>query len=212
MIKTIIFDFGDVFINLDKKGTIKKSKELLGLDIISENKNADNKIIFDANNDYEKGYISTEEFIDFYSKLDKNISKKQIVELWNSLIKDFPKHRLEFIKQLKAENKFNLILLSNTNELHIEQVIKNMTLERYNDFKSCFHKFYLSHEIHLRKPNVDVFKFILNKNNLKAEECFFIDDTKQNIEAAKKTGIHCWNIDEQTQDVTTLFKTFKHLF
>ena len=210
MIKTLIFDFGDVFINLDKKGTIKRAKQLFGHDIITEKRGKHNQAIFKTNDDYEKGLISSQEFISFYSKLAPQVSKDDIVKLWNSLIKDFPKHRLEFIQRLKQENKFHLILLSNTNELHINYIKKHVPF--YETFKSCFHKFYLSHKIQLRKPNANIFEFVLKESDVLAEECIFIDDTKENTEAASKLGIKVWNIDETSEDVTTLFKTQRHLF
>jgi len=210
MIKTIIFDFGDVFINLDKQGTIKRTKELLDYDIITETKSKENETIFRVNDDYEKGLISTNDFIDFYYNLTKNVSKEQITNLWNSLIRDLPKHRLEFIKQLKSENDFNLILLSNTNELHINWIKKHISF--YEEFKACFHKFYLSHEIHLRKPNREIFDFVLNENHLKANECLFIDDTKQNTDAASQLGMQVWNNNPNTEDVTNLFNIKNHLF
>ncbi len=210
MIKALIFDFGDVFINLDKQGTIKKTKELLGLDIIIEKKSKHNEAIFKVNDDYEKGLISTDEFVSFYCDFFNTVTSDQVITLWNSLIKDFPKHRLEFIKQLKKEKQFELILLSNTNELHINYIKEHVPF--YEEFKSCFDKFYLSHEIHLRKPNADIFEFVLNESGLQPEDCFFIDDTKQNTKAAEKLGIRSWNIDEQSEDVTTLFETHNQLF
>ena len=210
MIKTLIFDFGDVFINLDKQGTIERSKDLFGYDLITEKKSKDNKAIFTTNDNYEKGLITTEVFISFYCDLFKNITRQQVINLWNSLIKDFPEQRLEFVKSLKKNKEFELILLSNTNELHINHIKEHISF--YEEFKSCFDKFYLSHEIHLRKPNHDIFEFVLNESNLKAENCFFVDDTKQNTEAAEALGIRSWNIDERKEDVTTLFKSYKNLF
>lgn len=210
MIKALIFDFGDVFINLDKPGTIKRTKELFGYDIITEKKNKDDEAIFKTNHDYEKGLITTKAFVSFYCNHFNNITSQQFISLWNSLIRDFPKYRLEFIKKLKKDSKFELILLSNTNELHINHIKEHISF--YEEFKACFNKFYLSHDIHLRKPNHDIFEFFLNKSNLKAEDCFFIDDTKQNTEAAEALGIRSWNIDEHNEDVTTLFETYRHLF
>ena len=119
MIKTIIFDFGDVFLNLDKQGTIERTKQVLGFDIITEKPNSKNKAIFKINDDYEKGLISTNEFLSFYTNLSENINKEQVITIWNSLLKDFPKHRLEFLQKLKKESNYKFILLSNTNELHL---------------------------------------------------------------------------------------------
>lgn len=210
MIKTIIFDFGDVFINLDKPGTIKRTKDLLGFDIITEAANTSSQAIFETNDAYEKGEISTDQFLSFYTNRFKGVTKNELIDLWNSLIKDFPKYRLDWLKQLKAEHDFKFILLSNTNALHINYIKEDVAF--YEEFKACFDKFYLSHEIHLRKPNADIYEFVLSENKLKAEECLFIDDTKANTDTASALGINTWNIDETSQDVIDLFHIKANLF
>ena len=74
------------------------------------------------------------------------------------------------------------------------------------------HKFYLSHEIHLRKPNTDIFEFVLRENGLKPNECLFIDDTKDNTLTADKLGFNTWTIDETKEDIITIFETKQALF
>ena len=123
---------------------------------------------------------------------------------------DFPKRRLEIIRNLAASQKFKLLLFSNTNELHIDWIKKHIPF--FNEFKSCFDAFYLSHEVKLRKPNTAVFEFILNQHQLIAEETLFIDDTKENTEAAATLGIHTWNNNPFTEDITDLFTTKSSLF
>lgn len=209
-IKTLIFDFGDVFINLDKQGIIERGKMVFGKNIISEAKSEEALDIYNTNNAYEKGLISNEEFTSFYTNLSTNVSTKAFVELWNSPIKDFPKYRLDWLQYLANKKKFKLILLSNTNDLHIEYIKKVTPF--YKDFKNCFDAFYLSHQIHLRKPDAEIFEFVLNENNLKANECLFVDDTKQNTDAASQLGIHTWTIDETSEDVTQLFNIKNELF
>ncbi len=203
MIKTLIFDFGDVFINLDKQGALNNALHLFKADVFESD------MIF-KNTHYEMGNISTLEFISFYKNKFPYLSEKQIIEAWNYIIKDFPIHRLEFVKQLAKNNEYKLILLSNTNEMHIDFIKKNVPF--YNEFKDCFDKFYLSHEILLRKPNIDIFEFVLNENGLNAKECLFIDDTKENTDSASTLGIHVWNIDERKQDVIDLFTINSELF
>ena len=39
------------------------------------------------------------------------------------------------------------------------------------------------------KPSEEIYKYLLNKYKLKAEECLFIDDIEKNIEGAKKVGM-----------------------
>lgn len=203
MIKTIIFDFGDVFINLDKNGALQNALDLFGIETFTED-------LITTNLRYEIGDISTEQFINFYHQRFPGCTEKQIIDAWNYILKDFPSYRYEFIKALKQENRFNLILLSNTNEMHIEYIKHYVSF--YEGFKSCFTQFYLSHEIHLRKPDQSIYEFVLNENHLKANECLFIDDTKENTIAAEQLGIHTWNIDETNEDVIELFNIQKHLF
>lgn len=203
MIDTIIFDFGDVFINLDKEGAMKKALETFELtslqsDMIAVNKN------------YEKGLISTKEFIDFYTSRFPELSSSQLVEIWNYIIKDFPKYRLDFLKKLSVEHHYKLILLSNTNELHIDYVME--TVPFYEAFKSQFDAFYLSHEIHQRKPDPEIFNFVLEDNRTQPESCLFIDDTLEHIQSAQQLGIKTWHLDPETEDIIDLFQTQKVRF
>lgn len=203
MIKTIIFDFGDVFINLDKEGAMNHALKIFKLETFSEEMIAFNSF-------YEQGLISTEEFIEFYLENFPDLTEEEVLFAWNCIIKDFPSHRLDFIKNLASEKKYNLILLSNTNTLHIDWIKKEVPF--YEEFKNCFDAFYLSHEIKLRKPNADIFHFVLTKNNLSPETCLFIDDTEENTETASKLGIHTWNINPKDEDITNLFTIKKDLF
>lgn len=203
MINTIIFDFGNVFIDLDIENGFQESLKTLGISTLS-------KDIIDINKLYETGSISTDDFINFYAEKFPHLTKVELIDLWNVILKDFPKYRLDFLKQLKSEKKYQLILLSNTNELHINWIKEHVPF--YEDFKNSFDAFYLSHDINLRKPNADIFEFVLNTNNLNAENCIFIDDNADNIETAKHLGIKTWYITPYKEDVVNLFSSKKHLF
>ncbi|QNK78617.1 HAD family phosphatase [Winogradskyella sp. PAMC22761] len=202
-IKTLIFDFGDVFINLDKQGAMQNALDLFQIEALDAEMNTTNEL-------YEVGKISTSEFVDFYKSKFSNIEEKQLIDVWNSILKDFPMYRLEFIQNIAKQKKYKLILLSNTNDLHIDAV--KSTTPFFEEFKACFDAFYLSQEIHFRKPNTDIFEFVLKENNLIANECLFIDDTKDNTDTAATMGFHTWNIDETKEDIITLFETKKDLF
>ncbi|OUR95117.1 haloacid dehalogenase [Flavobacteriales bacterium 34_180_T64] len=203
MIKTLIFDFGDVFINLDKQGAMQTALNLFEFDEFPEELLAVNSL-------YEQGLLTTREFLESYTDNFPEHSEQDIIKTWNCILKDFPIHRLEFIQQLAKENKYKLILLSNTNTLHIDWIIEHVPF--YNDFKAAFNAFYLSHEIHLRKPDREIFDFVLKENSLLPEETLFIDDTEENIIAAKTMRIHTWQIDPITEDVVNLFTAKKELF
>lgn len=200
MIKNIIFDFGDIFINLDKQAPlIEMSKFGLTqmtpeLDTIFKN--------------YEMGLMKSVDFINVLQSIFSDASREQIITAWNSIILDFPEERLTFIEQLKKENKYRLFLLSNTNDLHIEKVKISMGLERFKRFKNCFEQFYLSQEMKMRKPNSNIYEFVLLENELIANETLFIDDTKENTVSASELGILCWNLLVGKEDV---IETLNHL-
>ena len=196
MIKNIIFDFGDVFINLDKAATESKLYKL-GVKQVTQ------ELIHFAQL-YEMGLFSTDQFTEKFLNLFPTISIEEFKNAWNSILLDTPKNRLDFIKELSASKKYRLFLLSNTNEMHISWIQNNWGLKTYNEFKDCFEQFYLSHEIQLRKPNFDIYEFVLEENNLKSEETFFIDDTQQNTDTAKELGIQVWNINPVKEDVVDL--------
>jgi len=202
MIKNIIFDFGDIFLNLDKNATFV-ALEKLGVNEITD------EMMLIAHQ-YEKGEITTDNFVNYFNDTF-DISKEELVFAWNAILLDFPNHRLQFLKQLAASKKYRLFLLSNTNELHISWVQHQWGEELYTEFKNCFEQFYLSHEIHFRKPNSDIYKYVLQENKLNAVETFFIDDTKENTDAAERLGIQTWNLIPAKEDVVDLLtkKEFK---
>lgn len=202
MIKTIIFDFGDVFINLDKSATEKAFFKLKNVSLAPEMQKIAQY--------YETGAISTTEFIKNFKAVIPEASEKQIIDAWNAILLDFPEHRLEFLKNLASEKQYKLILLSNTNELHINWIKKHISF--YMVFKSYFDAFYLSHEINLRKPEIDIFKFVIKQHRLNPEETLFIDDTKENTDAAATLGIHTWNNNPKAEDIINLFTIKSDLF
>lgn len=202
MIKTLIFDFGDVFINLDKSATLREMQKLK-IESLSEE-------LLQTNLDYEKGLISSDAFLASYLNSFSTLTNAQIIASWNAILIDFPKYRFTFLKLLSEKKYYQLILLSNTNELHINWVIENIPF--YEDFITCFDAIYFSHEINFRKPDAEIYEFILEKHDLKPEECLFIDDTKANTQAASALGIHTWNIDPAMEDIIDLFTSNKELF
>ena len=202
MIKTIIFDFGDVFLNLDKPATLREL-EKHNITNFSES-------LSKVNQRYEKGLLNSEEFIRTLKGEYSHLSDSDITDSWNAILVDFPEYRLEFLKKLAAERKYKLILLSNTNDIHIDWCKENIPF--FEEFRNCFDAFYLSQEINQRKPDPSIFKFVLEQHQLIPEEVLFIDDTKENTEAAAKLGIHVWNIDPAGEDVVDLFHKKQELF
>ena len=118
------------------------------------------------------------------------------------MLLDFPENHLELLNTLK--NEYKLILLSNTNSIHINTISNNLGKTQWKSFCNLFDKMYLSHEIGIRKPNIEAFQFILKQQQLNPNEVLFIDDSLQHIEGAKKIGIICCHLKDG-EDITTLF-------
>ncbi|EAR11564.1 putative haloacid dehalogenase-type hydrolase [Polaribacter irgensii 23-P] len=196
MIKNIVFDFGAIFINLDKE---KFALELQKLGISQQSDE-----VLPILHQYEMGLISTEKFTAIFEE-KLGVSTEEFTKAWNAILLDFPKKRLNFIQELAENKKYRLFLLSNTNDLHISWIQNNWGTELYDTFKKCFEQFYLSHEINLRKPNIEIYNFVLETNHLIAQETLFIDDTKENTEAAKSIGIEVWHLIPEKEDIVELF-------
>jgi len=182
MIKAVIFDLGGVIINLDHNKTISALKELGFSKPIDES-------IFPFLEKFETGKINDSEFrAVLRSFLDGNPGDEQIDKAWNAMILDIPEDRLVALHLLRQ--KVKLALLSNTNNIHMTAV-RDLEMSEYNEkvLENTFDHVYLSHEIKLRKPYKEVYEFVLNDMNLKADEVIFIDDNKENLKGAESLGI-----------------------
>lgn len=195
MIDTIIFDFGDVFINLDKEASLNELKKL-GL-------SEWNTDLEQLNQEFERGKITEVQFMIGLKKLIPNASIDDLRAAWNSVLIDFPLHRLEFLEQLKR--KYRLFLLSNTDEIHIAKFEHKVGITFAREFYQCFEKVYFSFEIGMRKPDPEIFKYIINKHDLSMKRTLFIDDKKENTDIAASLGMEVWNIIPGAEDVVELF-------
>jgi putative hydrolase of the HAD superfamily len=195
MINTIIFDFGDVFINLDKQATVDGLKKL-GLTEWNEDLN-------NLNIQFETGKITRDDFLSGIQKHIPDASTFEIQKAWNSILLDFPLYRLEFLQMLSK--KYRLFLLSNTDAIHIERFEQKHGTTFYSDFYQCFEQVYFSFEVEMRKPNSEIFNYVLNKHELQAKRTLFVDDRKENTDAAAELGFQVWNLQVGQEDVVDLF-------
>ena len=195
MIDAIIFDFGDIFINIDNDICMNELKKL-GLKEWNDD-------LANLNVQYETGKIDE---LEFFTGFQKHIPNHDVVEIraaWNTLLQDFPLERLEFLQMITS--KYKLYLLSNTDRTHIEKFEHKFGMSFARDFYSCFEKVYFSYEIGLRKPDENAFKYVINNHNLNPKKTLFIDDKKENTDVAEKLGFKIWNIQPGVEDVTQLF-------
>jgi putative hydrolase of the HAD superfamily len=192
-IKNIIFDLGGVIINLAYERTRNAFIELGMKDFDSVYSKAQQSGFFDA---FDKGELSPAEFRNkIRSHIAHEVSDAQIDAAWDAMLLDIPQEKLQLLSALKK--KYRTFLLSNTNEIHITSF--SAYLQRtYGtpDFTPYFDQWYYSCRIGMRKPDAEIFEFVLRENDLRAAETLFIDDSEQHIRSAKQLGIHTLFFDQ----------------
>ena len=186
-IKNIIFDFGGVILNIDYKLTEVAFAKLGLTDFSGIYSQATQKELFD---EFEKGLIAPADFRKEVKKhINKETSDAQIDEAWNAMLLDLPEERINLLDKLKRTHR--IFLLSNTNEIHFTAFSSYMKDKFKRDiFSEVFEKYYVSHKVNMRKPDAEIFEFVIRENRLRKEETLFIDDSIQHIEGAKKAGLN----------------------
>ncbi|NVK26518.1 MAG: HAD-IA family hydrolase [Flavobacteriia bacterium] len=187
MKENILIDLGGILIDLDFNA-MHEAFEALGV--------KDEPAKSDLQK-YETGKMSTQEFYKVWNTSNW-VMKSDIQKAWNALLLNIPEERIKWLKKLSKKHK--LYLVSNTNELHINAIKEQMGIFGWNQFSKLFEKMYFSHEVGNRKPNKAFFESILKDSGLKAEDCSFIDDTKEHVDSAAKLGMdaHYVNLEEET--------------
>ena len=186
MIRNLIFDFGGVLIDLDMEA-VPRGLRSFGLKDVGAD-------LIELSKQYETGKIATDQFLKEVRRRLPGSDEDQVREIWNAMVTGFPSERLDFLETLKASGQYQMFLLSNTNPLHVERARANMGESEFIRFRNCFREFYLSHEIGMRKPDAEIFEFVLQENDLAPRETLFIDDTREHTESASRLGIHTWNL------------------
>ena len=200
-IENIIFDFGGVILDIDPQLTISEFAKLGFNDLEKVTNDEFTQLI----RKFERGILTPEVF----RKKMKNflgikISDQQFDDAWNALLFDIPSERIEIIEQVK-EN-YQILLLSNSNEIHYDLYVRDLQLRfGYREFADLFHEAYFSFDLHLSKPDVEVYEFIIYQNDLKPKKTLFIDDREDNIEAAQQAGLQTYLLQkpERVRDIFT---------
>ena len=189
-IKNIIFDFGNVLLNINPSLTAIAFKSL---GIKDEADFFGGRSSLELMVKFERGQATSEEFIRAISAaVTGEINDQQIIDAWNALLLDFPPERIELLTTLGQ--KYRLFLLSNTNQIHYEAYMHNFQ-QRYGfSLDILFEKLWFSHQIGLSKPDTAIFEYVLKDKSLLTEETLFIDDTLMHVEAARKTGMKAWHL------------------
>jgi len=189
MIKNYIFDFGGVLYEINHRKTLEEFSRLSSRKDLFHHDNLDYFINYPLIRKYEKGMISTDEFRrNLKKEFCINTSDDEFNFAWNlTLIRIYP----DTISVIQKYSKLGrIIILSNTSELHYKK-FEPECRKLLSLFERCFFSF----QIRIAKPDMEIFKYIINKTGFDKTETLFIDDSIKNIEAARKFGFNTFLFD-----------------
>jgi putative hydrolase of the HAD superfamily len=131
---------------------------------------------------FETGQVTPQEFVaEFARTLQIDISYGEFCDLWSSIFLPATLIPEAWIERLARH--YPLVLLSNTNAIHIDMIRSSYPLLGH------FEHFVLSHEVGAKKPDARIYQEAIAKAGCAAGECFFADDLLVNVEGAREQGI-----------------------
>jgi FMN phosphatase YigB (HAD superfamily) len=194
--QAIVFDLGGVLFHINYQKTIDAFKALGYKDFETAYSQAKQDGLF---NEFEKGNISPPEFrMGIRKGLPPTVADTEVDAAWNAMLIGIPHEKILLLKRLKE--RYPLFLLSNTNEIHLQEVVKmNELFLGFPDLSAFMKKQYYSCRMGMRKPDKEIFLQVMQEQQLEAGQVLFVDDSIQHIEGAKTAGMlthHLQNPDE----------------
>lgn len=206
-IRNIIFDFGGVIHDIRYENVAEAFAKhgVNGLEHYYSKDFQTNEMDL-----FEKGLLSPAEYRDYIRRMTgKNLSDNDIDDIVNAILIDVPAERVELLLRLRS--RYRLFLFSNTNQINYDCFTSRLrTKFGFDIFERCFDAAYFSHFMHMRKPDPDGFRIILEEQHLNPSETIFIDDIAKNLEGAQAVGIHGLHLASGT--VIDLFDNENYLF
>lgn len=195
-IKNIVFDLGGVLCGLDAERCIRAFHQIGAEEVavyVEEHR------VEDLFLQSELGYITTQEFCEEVRRIThRNLDDEHIVWAWNELLTGITDERRQAVMELSKT--YRLFVLSNTNDMHWKKWETHLQplpkggkpIEPLHTSNNVFEKCFLSYELHLAKPQREIFEAVLQQADIKADETLFIDDSLKNCQAAEALGIHTY--------------------
>lgn len=197
MIKNIIFDFGLVLVDWNP---VDGMREMGFSDSQIE---VFKKTIYSGRwEEYDGRLCTYEQVIAEFNELVPGYEKEVLV-LWDNIamMTGQKPYAAEWISDLKSRG-CSVYGLSNFGNIAWERC-----KPKY-DFVDMLDGYVISSYEQCMKPDVRLYKILLDRYNLKAEESLFVDDRLNNIEAAKRLGMHgvVFENYEQAKDVVKQYQ------
>lgn len=195
-LKNIIFDLGGVLLDIDYNKTVEAFGNLGIPDPERAFSKAHQARVFRA---YEKGEITTRSFLDHLGKSVPGRTESELTKAWCALLGPMKPDKFRILEQLS--NSHRLFVLSNTNEIH-RSVFEAHIEKAYgmSKFSALFEEIHYSHQMGMRKPDVEIFEAVVSTHGIAPSETLFIDDTEVHVEGARKSGMRA----EHLSDTKTL--------
>jgi len=157
---------------------------------------------------------------EFVSRLDKSqINSQQYLDSFNQIFKTklTPKKYFELFAQQINPNNLLLNYLSKIDQNYSVNIVSDNLFDLSQELQSVlkynfskYQKFY-SHDFCLTKSE-GLLKIVLEKLNVKPQNCLFIDDSSKNIETAVKLGINSILFENNQQLFTQIKDTIGYDF
>lgn len=198
--QAIIFDFGNVISAFDVRRFIQNLVAATGkpADELKAAIGASMPLI----RDFETGLVSPDEFITGMNHAaGVALSAEEFRRAYCEIFAPIPE-TIALIRRLKG--RFRLGLLSNTNAVHFDCAIRSV------EVFPLFDAVTLSFEVKAMKPARAIYDDVLHKLKLRAEECIFIDDLRDNVEAAMRLGFHAIHYTSHQQLLLDLRRAGVH--
>ncbi len=179
MIKNIIFDVGDVLLEYRWKDMLKD----YGLPDDEAYKVGN--LMFNDNlwHEFDLANMTRDEIVGQYLKNYPDYAEVMQWFMTHGELMHVKREDVWEKAQKLKEKGYVIYILSNYSQELFEKHTKDAP------FISLADGVVVSYQIHITKPDEKIYRYLLDKYNLKAEECIFFDDREENTEAARKLGI-----------------------
>ncbi len=176
-LSVIVFDLGRVLVDID----FNAFPSMLGIERSPAN-HTDESSIERIAVQYETGKITTEQFFDSLDKvLNHKFSREQLLNAWNAIIGEENSAIAPIVDAVQL--RYKTAILSNTSPTHFQKALDTSPILRK------FSKRYLSYEIGAIKPDLAVYRHVIENLNVDPSTILFIDDISENIIAAQQCGM-----------------------
>jgi putative hydrolase of the HAD superfamily len=183
-IRHVILDFGGVLYRIDHRATAAAFHRLGFERFESLYDHGSQSGLMD---DLECGTASEEEFLlALRNRCREGTSIEDVKDAWNAVLTGLRPEVLPLLKKLAS--RFDLLLFSNTNALHVEFFERQIMRDHGKAFGQMFRQIIYSHRLGYRKPHPAAFREVERRFGVSPEATLFIDDTKINVLGATQAG------------------------